>query len=310
MTRNIHALRLFIRVAPKGSTALDFYQTKIGLPLVHTVRDHFAEVFWAGEASMYEVVFINDKTPAPETKPEDAASMGIFRVHDLDTLRARLTNKAVKVTAPVLRDSGREAYFLDSDGYWVGLRERSHSATCPQDVEARRRQCRGEAFNPGCKAMPTGIQEIGWVQRRVSDLKAMTSFYRDVLELPQVGEEEGRVLLDLGDNVILELASGGKIYPAPADHFDCTSIIHLRAEDMAKLRAEIPAGGGMIIKDKVPIHWADLMYFTDPENGVVGVEKNYHPGDYAPGKFVLPECLEAERRWREFSALQKPLEGF
>jgi predicted enzyme related to lactoylglutathione lyase len=304
MTRNVHALSIFIRLSPKGSTALDFYQSKIELPLVRTVRDHFAEIFWAGEASMYEVVFINDKTPAPETRPEVSASLPIFRVHDLDALCSRLTSKGVEVTAPARCEWGREAYFVDSDGYWVGLRERSDSAALPQDIEARRRRRRGEAFNPGCKAMPAGIQEMGWVLRRVADVKAMTSFYADVLGLPLLGEEQEHALLDLGDNVILELAPGGNTQRPPADRYDGTSIITTRASDVAGLRAAIPAAGGTIINDKIPIHWADLMFFSDPEGGVFGAEQAYHPGDYAPGKFVLAECLEAQRRWRESIAGQ------
>lgn len=306
MTRNIHALSIFIRLAPTGSSALDFYQTKIGLPLVRTVRDHFAEIFWAGEVSLYEVVFIKGKGPAPEATPDAAASLPIFRVHDLDAIRARLTSREVTVTAPVAHGSGREAFFLDCDGYWVGLRERSYSAAMAQDVEARRRERRGEAFNPGCRPMPIGIQEIGWIRRRVADLEAMTSFYNEVLGLPKVGEEDGCTLLDLGDNVILELAPNGVSRATPAEHFDGTSIITTRANHVDMLRTAIPAGGGRIVNDKIPIHWADLMFFADPEGAVLGAEQSYHPGQYAPEKFVLPECLEATRRWREAVALQNP----
>jgi hypothetical protein len=46
------------------------------------------------------------------------------------------------------------------------------------------------------------------------------------------------------------------------------------------------------------------MYFADPEGALLGVEEGLHPGAYAPEKFVLPEALEAERRWRELLAAE------
>ncbi|MSO98981.1 MAG: VOC family protein [Rhodospirillaceae bacterium] len=150
--------------------------------------------------------------------------------------------------------------------------------------------------------MPEGIQEIGWVVRRVADLAAMSKFYADALGLVGVGEEDGHVLFDAGDNGILELAPGGTSRAAPSDRYHGTSATLFRVSDVAQVRANVTRYGGKIVNEKIPLHWAELTYLADPEGGVLGAEQGYHPGVYAPEKFVLAENLEAERRWREKQA--------
>ncbi|MDX2221316.1 MAG: hypothetical protein SFV21_01130, partial [Rhodospirillaceae bacterium] len=206
------------------------------------------------------------------------------------------------ISAPSARGAGREAFVRDPDGYWLGLRERDAGASSAADVEARRRRRRGEAFNPGCAAMSPRMQELGWVLRRAADVPALAAFYREVLELPQIGDEDGRPQFDLGDNVILELAPGGTAVPPPIDRYRATAAFIVRVSDIARLRGKLAARNGHVVNDRIPLHWADLMYFADPEGSVIGAEQGHHPGVYAPDKFVLPENLEAERRWREHVA--------
>lgn len=299
MKTNVHAFGMFIRFSPKESTASEFFQKRVELPLIRVVGDHIADIYWGGECSVVEIVYVKDKKPAPEASFDKAASVPVFRVHDIDEIRARLIGKGVQVTPVSGRGGGREAYFADPDGYWVGLREPAADSKHPHDVEARRRWRRGETFNPGCKSMPTGFQEIGWLVRRVADVAAMTKFYAGALGLTQIGSDGGHVQFDLGDNVILELAPGGKVVPSPSDRYHGTSAILFRVTDVAKMRANVTAAGGKIVNERVPLHWAELTYFTDPEGAVLGAEQGYHPGTYAPEKFVLAENLEAERRWRE-----------
>ncbi|MDX2224658.1 MAG: VOC family protein, partial [Rhodospirillaceae bacterium] len=133
---NVHALGMFLRFAPKGSTAPAFYRTTLKLPLIRVVGDKIADIYWAGEASVFEIVYVKDKTPAPEPSPERAACLPVFRVHELDALLADLRAAGATISAPSARGAGREAFVRDPDGYWLGLRERDAGASSAADVEA------------------------------------------------------------------------------------------------------------------------------------------------------------------------------
>lgn len=298
---NIHALGMFIRFAAKGSSSNEFFEKQIGLPLIRKVGAN-ADIYWAGECAVFEVVYVADKQVEAEPDPLTAPAVPVFRVHGLDQLLAGMDKAGVRTTGAVDGASGREAYFIDSDGYWVGLRERGADAAQAQDIEARRRARRGETYNPGCKSMPAGFQELGWVVRRVADMDKMTTFYRDVVGLTPIGEEGDHVLFDAGDNIIFELAPGGTAKAAPTDRQQAASATLFRVDDIARLRADLDAAGAHIVNRQIPLHWADLMYFADPEGTVLGAEQGYHPGEYAPEKFILAENLEANRRAREHAA--------
>ena len=86
MKTNVHALGMFIRFSPKESAASAFYQQKIELPLIRVVGDHVADIYWGGEASVFEIVFVKDKQPAPEPSPETAPSVPVFRVSGLEAV--------------------------------------------------------------------------------------------------------------------------------------------------------------------------------------------------------------------------------
>jgi hypothetical protein len=94
-------------------------------------------------------------------------------------------------------------------------------------------------------------------------------------------------------------------YDRPKDRLDGSSVALFRVTDIAVLRASLSRAGTHIINERVPLHWADLMYFADPEGGLLGAEQGYHPGTYAPEKFVLPEVLEIERRRLEAAAANR-----
>ena len=304
MHSNIHALGMFIRFASKESTSNQFFEKQVGLPLIRKVGAN-ADIYWGGECAVFETVYVADKVVTPELSADSAPALPVFRVHQLDALLARLSAAGVTVSAARAAASGREAAFIDSDGYWVGLRERGADSTLSHDIEARRRWSRGEAYNPGCKSMPDGFQELGWVVRRVADLPKMVAFYGDVMGLPKLGAEGDHVLFDAGDNTILELAPGGVSVAPPGDRYQAASATLFRVDDIALLRASLAKAGTHIVNQQIPLHWADLMYFADPEGTVLGAEQAYHPGTYAPEKFILAENLEAGRRAREHAAALK-----
>jgi predicted enzyme related to lactoylglutathione lyase len=301
MKQNVHAFRMFIRLSSAASAGDTFYTDVMQLPLLRHVGDK-ATIWWLGETSVFEAIYVQDKVVAPEEDPAAAAALPIMRVVDLEATLARLGAAGARTTVPERHGAGREAFVCDHDGYWFGLREPAADSSSPQDVNARWRARRGETFNPGCKSMPADMPELGWIVRRAHDLELMSRFYEETLGLTRLGEEDGRILFDAGEHVILELATGGVSRPPPKDRLDGSSVALFRVTDIAALRASLARAGTHIVNERVPLHWADLMYFADPEGGLLGAEQGYHPGTYAPEKFVLPEVLEIERRRLEAAA--------
>ncbi len=304
MTKLATCLTMVLRFASESSPMGTFLADQLSLPTVRSVPGF--DIFWAGEASIFEVVYVAGKAAwlATEADRHDAWTP-IFRVNGLDRLMDRLSDQGAVFTDILSTPLGREAFLIDPDGMRIGFREAPEDSERPQDVEARRRRIRGETFNPGCRSMPEDIQELGWVTRSVQDVDAMADFYGQVLGLKPVGALAGRRLLDAGDNLILELSPGGRGNTPPSDRYNAPASLIFRVSDMAQVRENLAKAAAVIVNESVALHWADLIYFADPDGAVVGVEQSYHPGVYAPAKFVLPESLEADRRAREAAALGK-----
>jgi catechol 2,3-dioxygenase-like lactoylglutathione lyase family enzyme len=205
----------------------------------------------------------------------------------------------VVVSAAQQTPRGLEAFIVDPDGHVAGLRERSSDSMLRHDVVARQRRTRGEAFNPGCAPMPTGLQETGWIVRRVSDVARAASFYRDILGLPVVAEEGGHLMLDLGDNSLLELAPGGPTRKPPQDRRECPNTFILRVHDREGLVETLKANEVPLINEHIEWPAGDLTYAADPDGYPVGLEERRHPSRIKDGSAPLPEDIEARRRWRE-----------
>lgn len=295
MSDLIRPIGWFMRYFPDATLAPHFWLTQLDMPLIRKVGPAM-DIAWAGEAVVIELAYSLPKD-VPQNRPW--AYMPIYRVHGLDAILSRLKSK--ELFAESISESGgdREAILLDPYGHPIALRERSVSAGLPQDQEARRRWMRGEAFNPGCKPMPEGFQEIGWIQRRVADMARMSDFYKTVVGLADLGTHNGRPLFDLGDNVILELVPGGTVMTPPQDRKEADALIIMRVDQIEKYRAHLEVHGTTIINRKIDVYWGEVSYFVDPEGQVIGIENARHPGTYAPEKAALTEGLEAERRWRE-----------
>jgi len=302
------ALGVFIRYVPAGSQARSFYQELVGLPLIRSHGTFPADIYWAGEASIFETVEIDGHAPDPQPDPRTASSVPLFRTHDLDAALTRLSRNGLKTIAIEARGLSREAYCIDPTGRLIGLRERSAASNTQQDIEARRRHVRGETFNPGCKQMPEDIQALGWVVRRAADVEKIAAFYETVLglqRLPVQDDSEDRISFDLGDNVVLELLGGGNVLPAATQRYSNSDALLLRVSNTEALRTRFVEHGGHLVQHRLNIPWGDLAYVSDPEHFVFGIEQNFHPGQFMPGGVILPENIEADRRWRETVAQRR-----
>ncbi len=302
MKRNIKSLGWFIRFAPHGSKAGSFYPTMVGLPHIRQGDAESVDFFWAGESIVIEAIYVKGKSGSRDADPLTAALIPFFRSHKLDDVLARYRSAGLEVIGPEARGKRRQGYVVDCDGQLIGLRESTLDLSSPFEREAARRLRRGEAFNPGCKALADGVREIGWVQRRVKDVDAMTSFYRDVVGLPFLGTDAGHAQFDLGDNAILELAPGGSVRPLPANRYETPCVFILRVASTEALKTALKAKGVRFVHEHIQWVRGQLSYFADPENNLVGIEQRYHPGVYADKHQAFPEDIEAERRYREAEA--------
>jgi predicted enzyme related to lactoylglutathione lyase len=282
-----------------------FYELGLGLSRVRSFRHAIdwkkqdKDFFWGGECLMLET-FYNGLTAATaaDGDPARAPLVPIFRTTDLDALLADWATRNIVPVAIETVPNGREAFIRDPAGLLVGFRQ-IDMATSSQDVEAARRTRRGEAFNPACAAMPAYLQEIGWVRRRLADVAGQRAFYHDVLGLPILAEGDGWAHYDLGDNSILELASGGTAGPTPKAQVATTGVINFRVDDVPALRERVRAAGYAVVHELYSFPRGQLSYFADGEGNMVGVAAMYHPSAYFSMLPPVSEDIEADRRWAE-----------
>lgn len=297
VANNVRALGWFVRFLREKSDAHLFYRTTLQLPLIRGAQDLY-QVFWGGEALIYELLMVKGRGPAPAQRADSAGCTPVFRAHELDALVGRL--KAAGTTVVSFEEVwyGRQAMLLDPDGRLLGLREQDADSPLAEDNLARRRQRRGETFNPGCDLMPAQLQEMGWILRRVVDVARMTRFYVDTVGLTWVAEHAGHVYLSMGDNSLLELAPGGRTHAVPADRSGGEDTFLLRVSDADALRDRLRSSGLPFVNEKLEYYWTDICYCTDPEGQMFGFQQIRHPRSFAP-KPAWPENLEAQRRWVE-----------
>lgn len=302
-------------VPPDLADIMDgFYADVIGLPrLWHSrVADGKPEskdLYWAGETLVenHNCGGRGAMIGAREADPAVARQVQFYRVSELDAIVATLRSRGATVLGPQACVYGREAFVIDPMNMLLGLRQSDPASPSPQDAEAARRRLRGEAFNPGCNPMPPGWQELGWVRIRVADVQRLKRFYADVMGFPSIGEVDGTVSFDLGDNAILELAPGGVPRSPPAVQMSSVAAIIMRVHDALGLRATLHGAGVHFVHDLIPTPKGNLCYVSDPEGNVIGFSDRFHPSTYvAPLPLELPpvslEDAEAQRRWVESKA--------
>lgn len=307
MPEYVKSLGWYIRFAPPSQKSLSgFYKDVLGFPFMREGDPQAVDFFWAGESLVFEIIFEGrtEVMPPEEAAPDKAPLTPIYRVSDLDALTAKLRAQQVPLTAITKNALGRECYLTDPFGCLIGMRQAEEKSRLPQDIEARRRLQRGEAFNPGCASMPEHWQELGWIRRRVADVAAMKRFYNTVLGLPIVSANDDTVLLDLGDNTLLELVPGGVATTPPENRAMLPATLILRIQNIARFKQDMQRQGVRIVHDVIQWVRGSLSYIADPEGNLIGVEEKYHPSRY-PGHVPFPEDLEAQRRWNELLATRR-----
>jgi predicted enzyme related to lactoylglutathione lyase len=284
----------------------DFHAKTLGLPLMMTMRtpQQNKNYFWCGEDIVLDLSHHAPEAPPDprEADPATARQMPIFRTEDLDALMTSFTVRGATTLPARATRLGREAFVVDPTGRLIGFRQRDPGSPFAADHEARRRFRRGEAFNPGCASMPPHLQELGWVRLRVADRDAARRFYGTRVGLPLIAATGEATLFDLGDNTTLEIVGGGIPRPLPAAQNAAGSVMILRVVDFPAMIGRLKAVG-QPLPYKI-YSWANgsFSYIADPEGNLLGLADRKPPAAYRGTLPVLPEDLEARRRWVEATA--------
>jgi predicted enzyme related to lactoylglutathione lyase len=286
-----------------------FYRQLLALPLMQSFRataqqPQNKDLFWGGEAVVIDLAHHGLELPldAREGDPATARQLPCFRTDDLAALGAALAARGVQLQ-PLRRTAlGLEACVADPMGRLIGFRQRDAASPWAADREGRRRARRGEAYNPGCAAMPSHLQELGWVRLTAADPAALLRFYRDVVGLAYLGRAEGSVLFDLGDSTTLELAEGGVARAVPAEQRAAESVTIVRVVSFDATLARLQRAGQPLPFKIYRNANGSFTYIADPEGNLLGLVDRKPPADYAGRLPVAVEDLEARRRWVEHIA--------
>jgi catechol-2,3-dioxygenase len=288
----------YLRRTAKADDLIGFYRDTLNLPVMRGWEPtYFISV---GETFCMELLAERAPRPERERDPQTAPLTPILRVHNLDGLLSRLGAADVEVVSRRESAHTREAWILDWDGHLVGLRERSGSSPHWSDAEALRRFNRGWTYSRDWGNMPADIQELGWILRRARDPERLAAFYEGALGLKRVGEEDGAIMLDAGDNFILEIAGGGApLAPPVHDRSEIANCFVFRIDDFDETerlvrQAEIP------VAQRLEFNSAHLLYCLDPEGQLLGFEERFEPHGYKTWREPFAEDLEANRRWRAY----------
>jgi predicted enzyme related to lactoylglutathione lyase len=306
--REIMALGWYVVFSPpsKMDQTTGFYGKTLGLPLMMTMRtaQQNKNYFWGGEDIVIDLSHHAPETPFDprDADPATARQVPIFRTDDLELLMATFVSHGAHVLPIRPTSFGREAFVVDPTGRLIGFRQRDIGSPFATDREARRRLKRGEAFNPGCASMPSNLQELGWVRLRVADIDAAKRFYGDRVGLPYLGSTIDAALFGLGDNTTLEIVGGGVARPLPTAQNAAESVMILRVVDFQTTVRRLKAAGQAFPFKIYNEANGGFSYIADPEGNLLGLADRRPPAAYRDQAPVLPEDLEARRRWVEATA--------
>jgi catechol-2,3-dioxygenase len=288
----------FVFRTQDAAALAEWYCGVLRLPLIRGATHTF--FLWTGDIQVMEL--LSDQSAVPPdriTDPTRAPTVPIFRVRDADAVLKRLTARGVKLASSERSRFGKTHFILDPENNLIGLRERSRASSFAFDQLAQRKWTMGETFNPGASMMPPDIQQVGWVRRNVHDLKVGAHFFERIIGLNRLGEEDGRVLFDMGNNVVLELGGSGLNVLPPASRRTVPAVFVLRVEDHDLVNAWLKQNPGLrYVDDALRFNSAELTYLTDPSGHLVGIDERFEPHEFKTPRRVFLEDVEIERRWK------------
>lgn len=281
MNKHIQTLGWVVRRTEDPMPPGEFYRDVIGLPEMRRRDTDRARniMVWMGHYSVLETIWLGQPHP-PVSKIEDAEVIPIFRVRDLDSVRARL-EKANTCFIPASDPNDETLYFTDPDGFVSGIRAPTAGSDLAPDIEADRLWRDGVVTIPDTPPMPSDVQDIGWLRIHVENPQALVPFYSRTVGLDLLEDNSScGVTFHLGETTTLELCPGGSRRPVPKDRKELPDVWILRGygfENFTKAMAE----ANVPIVNELTLGAGSLNYYADPEGHVFGFQerKAYNPDD-------------------------------
>ncbi len=289
----------YIHRSDDAADAAAYYGRVLHLPLLRGYGN--AYLFWAGEARVFEPK--SDAAPDVRwTDPDSVPTLPVFRTRDMEALKSHLRSRNARIVLEKNDALGPLLIVRDPFGHLVGFRQAPAESDAFWDVTAEKRASKNasrDGFNPGCVPMPSHIQSLDWMVRRVSDVGALSAFYSDVVGFHLVGSCDDSAVLDMGDNTFLELVHGGEAQPAPNDRFDVPGAFIIRVADFDSYADHLTRLNVPHVNDRIQFGRGALAYFADPDGQIIGYEERYDQENCKDGAIAFSEDLEANRRWRD-----------
>ena len=122
------------------------------------------------------------------------------------------------------------------------------------------------------------VERTDFIAVPVTDLERSTRFYRDTLELEQVGQGAWPEF-QLGENVslyLLDPTNIGQEFRGPH-----TASIALRVADVEEARSELESRGVVFAGETFDTGVCHMAHFTDPDGNILMLHRRYAPADAA-----------------------------
>ena len=132
--------------------------------------------------------------------------------------------------------------------------------------------------------MRAAPMRIGRLRLRVRDVAAMSRFYRDILGLPVLQQEEGAAVLGTGAGPLLELSGGPDLQrrdPGDAGLYHTAFLLPARA-DLARWLA-FASAEGVGLQGASDHGVSEALYLADPEGNGIEIYADHPPSQWRDG---------------------------
>lgn len=116
-------------------------------------------------------------------------------------------------------------------------------------------------------------QGLIWVGIYVEDLQASIRFYKEVMELPLLAQDDDWAHFDSGNGSLLELFSGGTASAEPKLPTQQSIVIGLRVSDLDRSIAELKRKGVHFTGDVGEYAGTRWAHFLDPEGNQLEIKE-------------------------------------
>lgn len=115
---------------------------------------------------------------------------------------------------------------------------------------------------------------ISWAGLHVENMEQAIAFYRDVLGLPLLRQQESWAHLDASNEALLELFTGGKASSASKTPEQQSLCIAFRVDDLDSSMEELKNRGVNFIGEVGQWRSHRWIYFSDPEGNLLEITEH------------------------------------